>query len=133
VDKAVYRAVIRPHLKDWLEGEIAARDPGATLALIQRLQAQNVDVGVLEYARGETYRYRDDPGDAALALASYTRATEHADAPVETWRQIGVIQRKLGDLNAAATAFERYLEAAPDAGDRQLITSLLSTLRENRQ
>jgi predicted Zn-dependent protease len=133
VDKAAYRAVIRPHLKGWLEAEIAQRDPGATLALLQRLQAQNVDLGVLEYARGEIYRYRDDPGDGALALASYTRATAQADAPVETWRQIGVVQRKLGDLNAAADAFERYLEAAPEAGDRQLITSLLSTLRENQQ
>jgi tetratricopeptide (TPR) repeat protein len=113
----------------WLEAEISRRDPGATLALIERLAAQGTDLGVLEYARGEAFRARDDKGDQALALASYAKATTYADAPAAAWRQIGVMHRKMGDKAAAATAFEKYLETAPAASDRQLVTDMLVTLK----
>jgi len=128
-DKAAYRALIRPHLSRWLELEVAQRDAGATLVLIERMAQQGTDLGVLEFARGEVYRVRDEAGDAELALAAYQRAAEQADANVAVWRQIGVMQQKLGAPQEAGAAFARYLELAPDAPDRQLIASMLAGLQ----
>lgn len=128
-DAHAYRAIIRPQLRRWLEMEVGGRDAGTTLHLLDRLARLGVDLGVIEYARGEVYRVRNAQGDLALALASYNTATGHADAPAEAWRQIGLIARRQGDRAAAITAFERYLELAPEAQDRQLIGSQLEALR----
>lgn len=128
-DRAAYRAIIRPYLRTWLEMENASRDPGSTLVLIERLASQGADLGVLEYARAEIYRTRNAEGDVALALASYSNATQHADAPPEAWRQIGVIQRRQGDMAAAIAAFEHYLALAPNAPDHQLISTQLTALK----
>src|SRR5262249_54975873 len=128
VDKAAYRALIRPFLRHWLDQEISQRDPGASLQLFDRLAAPGTDLGVLNYARGEVYRYRDGDGDVQHALASYTEATQHEDAPVETWRQIGVVQTKAHDNAAAIAAFQHYLDAAPNASDRELITMTINNL-----
>ncbi|MDA8708777.1 hypothetical protein N9M10_05310 [Hellea sp.] len=46
-----YRAHIRPHLMEWLDDEIALRDAGATLNLLDRLDDLGEDQGVLLYAR----------------------------------------------------------------------------------
>jgi predicted Zn-dependent protease len=128
VDRAAYRAIIRPHLQHWLAAEISDRDAGATLTLLERLATQGADMGIIEYTRGEAYRARNAEGDQALALASYNNATTHVDAPAETWRQIGIMQRRANDNTAAAAAFTRYLELAPEAADRPFIESMLTTL-----
>jgi len=128
VDRAAYRTVIRPHLQRWLAAEISDRDAGATLTLLERLAAQGTDMGIIEYTRGEAYRARHEEGDQALALTSYTNAILHPDAPPETWRQIGIMQRRVNDNAAAIAAFTHYLELAPEAADRPFIESMLTTL-----
>jgi predicted Zn-dependent protease len=125
-DAVRYRAFIRPHLRQWLEAEISVRDAGAGLALLERLAAPGADMGVIQYARGEIYRYRNNDGDATRALASYTEAVEHADAPPETWRQIGIMQHRVHNSAAADEAFSRYLSLATSAPDRLLIASMMS-------
>ena len=128
-DHVAYRALIRPFLQLWLEAENANRDAGATLALLDRLAQPGLDLGVIEYARGEVYRSRGDDGDAALALASFTRATEQADCPPQAWRQIGVMYRHQNRREEAIAAFEHYLALSPDAADSQLIGGMIETLR----
>jgi predicted Zn-dependent protease len=128
-DRAAYRDIIRPHLRNWLEMEMGARDAGSTLNLLDRLSGLGTDIGVIEYVRGEVYRVRNREGDVALALASYTNASLQTDAPTEAWRQIGVLSRRQGDNAAAIAAFEKYLELAPAAQDRQLIESQISALK----
>ncbi len=115
-DRAAYRAIIRPHLRRWLEMEMGARDSGSTLNLLERLAAPGTDLGVIEYVRGEVYRVRNSDGDVALALASYKAAALQPDAPVEAWRQIGVLSRRQGESEAAIAAFSQYLELAGSAG-----------------
>jgi beta-barrel assembly-enhancing protease len=128
-DPAAYRAIIRPHLRRWLEMEMGARDSGSTLNLLERLAAPGTDLGVIEYVRGEVYRVRNSDGDVALALASYKAAALQPDAPVEAWRQIGVLSRRQGESEAAIAAFSHYLELAPEAQDRLLIESQINALK----
>ncbi|WOI51984.1 M48 family metallopeptidase [Parvularcula sp. LCG005] len=123
--QAEHRAAISPYLNEWLNDDIARRDLGAHLYLINHLLAAGGDEGVLYFRQGEAYRVRREEGDQALALAAYQRATTYADAPPAAWREIGNVQRRQGDTIAAGAAYSTYLVQAPDATDRALVESYL--------
>ncbi|MDQ0466828.1 putative Zn-dependent protease [Caulobacter ginsengisoli] len=127
-DKAVYRAVIRPHLASWLRDDLRRRDYGQSLYLIQRLSQLGTDMGVLNYFKGEAYRLRRGAGDDALAQAAYEAAVTQIDVPPEAFRELGNLYVRAGDKARARTAFESYLSRAPEAQDRWLVETSLKTL-----
>jgi predicted Zn-dependent protease len=129
-DKLAYRAVIRPHLSAWLRDELRRRDYGESLYLLQRLSAPGVDMGVLNFFKGEAYRLRHGAGDDALALAAYEASSAQSDAPPETFRELGNLYVRGGDKAKAKTAFETYLSRAPQAQDRWLVEASLKSLGE---
>ena len=123
-----YRAIIRPHLTAWLRDELRRRDYGESLHLIDRLAADGEDLGVLGYFRGEAYRLRRGPGDAALAIAAYEAAQAYPDAPVAVWRELGNLYQAAGDKPRAKTAFETYLARATEAQDRWMVEAALKAV-----
>lgn len=125
-----HRAAIRPHLAAWLRDDLRRRDFGQTLSIIDRLGASGEDAGVLEFFRGEVYRIRRTDGDLERARASYQRAIEFPDAPAEAWRELGEINRRLGDRDSALAAFQEYLERAPGADDLWLVEDAITSLGE---
>lgn len=125
-----YRAVVRPHLGDWLKDDLRRRDYGQTLFLIDRLAGEGEDLGLLSFYRGETYRHRRAPGDDALALASYRAATVQPDAPAAAWRELGQACHKAGDQACAKDAFSRYIEHDPKAQDRWLVEADLKSMQQ---
>jgi len=129
-DRKAYRAIIRPHLAAWLKDDLRRRDYGETLALIGRLETLGEDQGVLGFYRAEAYRQRRDPGDLELARKAYAEASNHADAPVAAWRNLGDLAAQAGDKTAAKAAYETYLVRAPDAQDRWLVEAGLKKLTE---
>ena len=129
-DRKLYRAVIRPHLAAWLKDDLRRRDPGMSLALIDRLSALGEDTGVLAYYRGEVYRQRRNADDLAKAREAYAEAATQPDAPIATWRILGDLAAQAGDAPAARTAYETYLTRSPQASDRWLIEASLKKLTE---
>lgn len=123
-----YRAVIRPHLANWLKDDLRRRDYGRTLHLIDRLAADDEDPGVLQFYRGEAFRRRRNDGDAELALKAYLAASAEPDAPVAVWRELGDLQLKAGQTGPARTSYETYLAKAPSAQDRWLVEANLKKL-----
>ena len=123
-----HRAAIRPHLSAWLRDDLRRRDFGQTLHVIDRLQAGDGDDGVLEFYRGEVYRLRRQEGDQTLARIAYERAVAWPDAPAAAWRELGEMNRRLGDTAQALTAFRSYLDHAPDAEDRWLVEDSITAL-----
>jgi predicted Zn-dependent protease len=128
LERERYRAMIRPHLATWLDDEMNRRDYGGLLVLIDRLERDGEDLGVLEFYRGEVYRQRRDDGDAVLARDAYEKASTYADAPVAVWRELGDLQAKLDDAPAARGAWQHYLELAVSADDRWIVEDSLKTL-----
>jgi len=118
-----WRAVIRPHLGEWLADELRRRDWGQTLHLIARLEVEGEDLGVLGFYRGEACRRRRGEGRAA-----YASAVAHPDAPPAAWRELGEAALKAGDKAAARTALTAYLAHAPAAQDRWLVEADLKSL-----
>ncbi|MGV6818969.1 MAG: M48 family metalloprotease [Parvularcula sp.] len=121
-----HRNAIRPYLEEWLDRDIARRDLGEHLFLIERLQELGLDDGVLFYRLGEAYRVRRGEGDTEKARDAYAAATRSEDAPPEAWRELGNVEKRLGHEAEARAAYRRYLKVAPMAPDRALVESLAS-------
>lgn len=128
LERARYRAAIRPHLGAWLRDELRRRDYGETLFLVARLEQGGEDAGVLSYYRGEAYRLRRGEGDLALARQAYEAAIAQPDAPAAAWRQLGEIYEREQRPAEAAALLQTYLTRAPDAPDRALIERRLQSL-----
>lgn len=130
VEKERYRAMIRPHLGDWLKDDLRRKDFGESLHLIDHLLEQGEDLGVLQFYKGEAYRLRRKDGDLELAQAAYTLAIAQPDAPATAWRQLADVEQSLGHADKAKADFESYLAKAPDADDRWLVEASLKKLSE---
>lgn len=141
--RSAYRAKIRPFLLSWLEDEIALRDPGATLAILDRLDALDEDNGVLLYARARVIdraltnsKLKKDkatrkfietfPKDAVVKTLA--ESVSYPDAPAVAYRAYGNELFKQGDNLSAQKAFNRYLEIAPNAQDILLVKSMLQQI-----
>jgi hypothetical protein len=74
--------------------------------------------GLQQFARGDT--------NGALASLRQALAANPNYAP--TWRGMGLVYEKLGEKDQARTAFKRYLQLAPSAGDAEQIRSRLERL-----
>lgn len=127
-DAAAYRIRIRPFLKDWLDDQIEAIDPGAALHLVERMSVSGEDPGVLNYARGRALAARYKDGDALSAVAAWEEAAGHDDAPPETWRALGEHYRERGRAEEAARAYRTYLQREPQARDALFIERIILNL-----
>jgi hypothetical protein len=67
-------------------------------------------------------------GKQREALASFEQARKKAPGYAPAYRGIGMAKQGLGDKTGAATAFRKYLELAPTAGDAGLIKKRLEKL-----
>lgn len=116
-------AGLRPQL---IADELALRQYGRTEIVFEQLLVDAPDDGGLWFAKGEVYRLRGASGDGEKALAAYERALAAKGAPAETWRSVGLVELKAGARDRAEKAFGAYLEARPDATDRELLKALVS-------
>lgn len=115
-----YRAML-------LEDQLKLRQFKRTDFLIGRLIAGGINVGELQYYRGEMYRLRNREGDRSLARVAYVSALDNPGVPAEIYRSIGYLDLKDGKPGEAATAFGKYLELQPDADDREMIEFYLTS------
>lgn len=120
-----YQEQIDPFRKAWLDAEIGRRSFEQSEVMLRRLGSAGVGRGAVHFARAELHRMRDRPGDLSLAVSAYRQALKEVDAPIETHRQLGLVLRRLNQLEAARAAFRKYLELAPNAPDHALIESYL--------
>lgn len=124
-------AMIAPHLDAWLDADIAQRDFGASLVLLDRFDAAGLRPGVIALHRGDVHRLRAKEGDRALALAAYREAVTAPDAPARAHRELGLMLRdsaSQGERAEALQALNTYLTAAPAAPDRAFIERYIQSL-----
>ncbi|MDQ3370238.1 MAG: tetratricopeptide repeat protein, partial [Myxococcota bacterium] len=74
--------------------------------------------GIQQFARG------DSGGALATFRSSLAVHPEHAP----TWRGIGMVYEKLGKRSQARTAFRKYLQLSPGAGDAAQIRDRMERL-----
>lgn len=127
-ERQAYRAAVRPHLAAWLADDLRRRDFDGGLVLTERLERDGLDLGVLGFHRGQIFRQRRGDGDQERARDAYRAASRYEDAPVAVWRELGDLEARLGDPNAARAAYRTYLERATTADDRWIVEDSLNGL-----
>lgn len=127
--KVRYLQQILPHRGDWLRDELALRRWDRARVLLNRLQDQGARRGELFYYRGELHRRRDEPGDREKAVAAYKKGlAQDSGAPGQIHRSLGLVRWSQNQPGKARAAFQRYLEAVPNAQDRDMIESYVDRL-----
>jgi len=107
---------------------------GGALDRAERLVAAEIaaaDSGRAEFLKGEAYRRHVPRTDESVetAVRAYERAVSLGEAPPSAYRQVGLLHRMRGESEAAAVAFQSYLERAPTAVDAPLVRIYLDELR----
>lgn len=133
--RTAYRDHIRPWLAAWLKDDLRRQDYGQTLYLVDRLSIDGQDLGLLNFYKGEALRLRDKNGadgpDMENAITAYKTALQSADAPKETWRQLGDVYRHFNMNSEAVAAFKQYITLAPDAQDGWMVQDQIDTLSKD--
>lgn len=124
-----YRDTVAPYWARWMERELRSGDAGGVGVLIERQIAGGQDDLRARYYRGEMLRRRGTPESLRRALDEFDGLADAEAAPVEVHRAAGLALWQLGRDAEAVTAFERYLQRAPDAEDRAMISSYIEDLR----
>jgi beta-barrel assembly-enhancing protease len=124
-NEEAWREHVKPFLQEWIADEIKRGQREESLALFTRLASSGPAPAPYLFARGEVFRLRNAQGDLDLAMGDYLNALQSGGAPPETHRGLGFIHRSRSNAAEAKAAFQRYLEAAPQAPDAGLIKSYL--------
>lgn len=123
-----YRKAIGPLRFGWMQDEIRRGQYEESLLLFDRMLARDGTDAELLFARGETYRQRDEADDANRALADLRAATASQAPPALAFRSLGLVHKQRNEPAAAAQAFRQYLALAPQAGDAGLVRSYIAEL-----
>lgn len=120
---AEYRAAIAPWWARLIDDQVSTQDFGGTEYLLATLAGGTAEgwTGDLLYARGELYRARGEAGDFAQAAAFYREAIARGDAPVESWRGLGLALLRAGDKPGGQAALRDYIVRRPDAPDAKML------------
>jgi Zn-dependent protease with chaperone function len=119
------KAVVAPHRAEWLAEELNRGHFSQSIQMIGRLIKNDAQAGELRYFLGEAYRRRNADGDLAQAVQSY-QASIAGGGPVLAYRGLGIAALKSGDMGSARDAFKKYLDLAPSADDRAMVTTYLA-------
>ena len=121
-----YMAAIGPWWARLIDDQVSLNDFGGTEYLLKTLAGDDAAgwTGNLLYARGELYRARGKAGDFAAAAEFYRQAIARGDAPVESWRGLGLALMRAGDRPGGQAALKDYLVRNPDAYDYAMLTAM---------
>jgi beta-barrel assembly-enhancing protease len=120
IRRAEFMTATAPLRASFIDEQIKLNDPGASLYLLNSLAQDGWD-GVLRYYEGETYRLRDEDGDAQRATDAYAQAVQFDDTPPEAYRAHGYALLKSGQSEDGRRALNKYLELRPDATDAAMV------------
>ncbi|MGE4279924.1 MAG: M48 family metalloprotease [Magnetospirillum sp.] len=112
---------------DFLLDEVKLGQFRESKALFELLLKDDPLPGQIYYALGELYRKRAKDDDELVSMSYFHQACEAMGAPPEAFRMVATIRWRRGEKELAKEYFRRYLNAAPDAGDRDLITHYLGS------
>ena len=123
-----YRATTRAYRRQWLRKELRKREFAASQVILKRLLAAEPRSAELRFYQGELLRLRNHEGDDPLAIEAYRESLQYPHPPAETYRSLGLVLWRTGQNAEAANALERYLALSPDAPDRAIVESYVTTL-----
>ncbi len=113
---------------DWLRDEVRKRNFAASKVVLEHLADGGSNLAEIRYFQGELHRLRAQKGDLEKALAFYAQAARFDDAPSVTYRDMGLVHWKLGNVVQAREALRAYLAKSPQASDHEMVRAYLREL-----
>ncbi len=108
-----------PHRDAGVGPGSAKRPPIKTEPVVAKANAQELfKTGMQSYVKG----------DAKTAVVQFRRALQANSGFATAWRALGFAHEKLGEWGQAKTAFQKYLQLAPNASDAAQIRERLGNL-----
>ena len=117
-------AVSEAQRKD-AEVALAGGDTAKADAIFAAMEQADPDQTVRAAKARGAIAYQNQPCEA---LQHYQRAVAFASEDAEAWNRIGALSWRLGDMAAAAVAWERTQELGQIAGDKEIVAAALGNL-----
>lgn len=124
-----WRQRLAPVRRQLLDDELKRARFDESLVLMNRLVAAEPGNVELLYYRGELRRLRGWDSDLTMAQVDLQTAAVDAAGPATAWRSLGYVYRKQQHIDAARSAWQRYLVLAPEAADAALVRQSLEELK----
>ena len=121
-----FERVVGPWRHRLLEEELVLREPEGLTVVLDRLVERPGTASMVAFFRGELERLNGGQERLEEAIAHYEEAVTYDDATPEAHRSLGLALRRLGRTAEAQAPLRRYLELAPEAGDRRMIEAYLA-------
>lgn len=118
-----YRAAIARWWPRLIEDQVKLNDFAATEYLLAGMARGRWSADLL-YARAELYRARGKAGDLALAERFYRQSAAADPRLAESWKGLGLVLLRQGRDAEGRRMLRRYLDHAPEAGDRAMIAAM---------
>lgn len=122
---ARFNAVMLPHRLSFMWDELHLRRYDRFERLLELVGKSGLKIGELKFFNGELHRLRNKEGDIDTAREHFEQALKDGGAPVEIYRSLGQVHRKLGNEAESVAAFKKYLELNPAAKDAKMIRYML--------
>ncbi|SIN94234.1 Peptidase family M48 [Parasphingorhabdus marina DSM 22363] len=123
-----FRAAIGPWWPRLIDDQIKLNDFGATDFLLGQL-AEGGWTADLLYAKGELHRARGNPGDFVEASDYFQQSIDAGGGYPEIYRGLGLAQMRSGLKEKGQANLRRYLELAPDAKDKPMISMIAGVVQ----
>mgnify|MGYP003669820794 FL=1 len=126
-----FRKLVAARWQGWLMDLVDTGAYDETLFIISNLKNRDFSPGALAFYRGDVFRRRNEDGDLEKAKTAYLEAAAAPDAPAKTYKNLGLVAKRLKDNSKAIEYFEIYLARYPMASDRFLVESYIKQLRHS--
>ena len=120
-----FRRIMLPRRGEYIRDLLRVAEFDEARVLLRTLLEDDPHPGELRFYQGELHRIRGWKDDRAAAIGLYRRALSEPGCPPEANRALGQALLASGNKPEAETAFRAYLDARPDAPDRDVILTLL--------
>jgi predicted Zn-dependent protease len=121
-----YQQLIHQHIYSFLNDQMLLNEPEKSEYLLNELKKKGKNLGVINYFEGELFRVRKQEGDLKKAENAYLKALDYEDAPVQTYRDLGIVFLKQKNMVKAKQYLQDYLSMNAEAKDSQMIEYYLS-------
>jgi len=122
--------IVKRYWHKWMRDMLSTRAYEQALVVLNRLQARGFDSHEVEFFKGEVYRRRSGDEDMEKAKEHYLKAAEQQPAPLTTYKQLGLVEKRQGNKDKAIEYFSLYLNQNLESTDRSLVESYIAQLRK---
>ncbi len=125
-----FEILYKAHWHKWAHNLVTVSSPDEAIVVLDRLKEGGRNEAEVAYFKGEVLRRKGSQEDLENAKDFYLQAAQVTPAPLKTYKQLALVEKRLGMDAEAREHFQLYLTQNPLARDRKLVQRYLEQLGE---